>query len=80
MATGSVSPALVHPFSHCASDGHTRAHTAPSGLACLIKRAAPTKLRCAMRRMKPGISIPTGQPLTHGASWQNMHLPASAKA
>ena len=50
--------------------GVERAQLPPRMLADRMSVAAPCRLPVVMRRMKLGMSMPVGQAVMHGASWQ----------
>ena len=80
IATGSSVSPTTHAPSHCASCGQTRPQIAGSRFVSVIVSYAPWGLFCVILRMKPGMSIPTGQPRMHGASGHNRHRSASRSA
>ena len=64
MATGSPFLPSTQLLSHCSSCGQTRPQTAGRALVCLTVRIAAAKSPSATQPMKPGMSMPTGQPST----------------
>jgi hypothetical protein len=72
----------THCASHWRSCGQTRPHTDGKGLDSWMVASAPSTSRTSSRRMKVGMSMPTGQPsmqvgLTH---WMQRSASRSACA
>jgi len=77
MATGAPFLCSRHSTSHCSSCGQTLPHTAGRQFFAFRILMAPLKSSSAIHFTNPGISISTGQPLTHSDFLQSRHLRAS---
>ena len=80
MATGSPFLPSTQFLSHCSSCGQTRPQTAGSAFVRLIFLMPAAQSPSAMQSMKPGMSMPTGQPSTHPGFLQARQRAASWRA
>jgi hypothetical protein len=80
IATDSSLRPTTHCASHCDSCGQTRPQIDGIRLERLITSSAPSMSRTRMCRMKPGMSMDTGQPSTQAAFEHMMQRSASASA
>jgi len=77
MATGTNRVPREHFSSHCDSCGQTRPQIAGNGLAERRILAAPGMSPAAIKCMKSGIGILTGQPSMQTGSWHRKQRSAS---
>jgi len=78
--TGSSFLLRMQTISHCVSWGQTRPQIAGRMLVSFILRILPRTSPLAKSPMKPGISMPTGQPGMHNGFLHWMQRDASITA